>query len=186
MFFLSSRVLQLTCHLQGIPLQPFHHFSDPSFSALVPLGYSSTTPTLNTFVPLTKWSTPYSPFFVRKTHRVMSRLVRMAVDLAALHLLAYPLQGHLIMLPEPAARSTKHKRLQSRRGTRTVRVVSVWRNIRMYAPDPARSRTTRPPSGVADPKYIRIISRLGASGSTNAQAEAAIRRQFQEAHRPSP
>ena len=40
--------------------------------------------------------------------------------------------------------------------------------------------------GGLHPKYIRIISRLGASGSTDAQAEAAIRRQFQEAHRPFP
>ena len=89
MFFLSSR-LQPTHHLRGTPLQPFHHFSDPSFSAFVPLRYLFTAPTLNTFVQLTQWSTFYSPLFVGKTHRVMSRLVRLAADPIALHLLAYP------------------------------------------------------------------------------------------------
>src|SRR5260221_10279998 len=86
--FLSSHVSQPTRHLQGTPLQPFLHFLGPSFSALVPLRYLSTTPTLNTSVPLTQWSTSYSPLFVGKTHRVMNRLVRLAA--AALRLLAYP------------------------------------------------------------------------------------------------
>src|SRR5712691_10774118 len=88
--FLSSHVSQPTRHLQGTPLQPFLHFLDPSFSALVPLRYLSTTPTSNIFVPLTQWSTSYSPLFVGKTHRVTSRLIRLAADLAALRLLAYP------------------------------------------------------------------------------------------------
>ncbi len=88
--FLSSHVSQPTRHLQGTPLQPFLHFLGPSFSALVPLRYLSTTPTLNTFVPLTQWSTSYSPLFVGKTHQVTSRLAPLAMDLAALRLLAYP------------------------------------------------------------------------------------------------
>src|SRR5712691_9005670 len=61
----------------------------PSFLALVPLRYLSTTPTSNTFMPLTQWSTSYSPLFVGKTHQVMSRLAHLAMDLAALHLLVY-------------------------------------------------------------------------------------------------
>jgi len=61
-----------------------------SFSAFTPLPYLSTVPTLNTFVQLTQWNTFYSPLFVGKTHRVMSRLVRLATDPVALHHLAYP------------------------------------------------------------------------------------------------
>jgi len=158
MVFLSSHVLQPTRHLQGTPLQPFRHFSDPSFSALVPLRYLSSTPTLNAFVLLTQWSTSYSHLFVGKTHRVMARLVRLAADLATLHLLAYPRGskvGFGIAHPcswNPATRSRKHGRLRLRRGARTVRVVSIRRNVRMYAPDLAKtaaSWATRPPSRVA-------------------------------------
>jgi len=50
----------------------------------------------------------------------------------------------------PATRSRKHDGLQPRRGARTVRVVSVRRNVRMYTPDlvkTAASWATRPPSG---------------------------------------
>ena len=57
--------------------------------------------------------------------------------------------GYLAMLPEPAARSSKYNRLQSHHETRTMRVVGVWRNVRMYAPDlskTAGSRATRSPS----------------------------------------
>ena len=85
LFFLSSHVLQPTHHLQGTPLQPFCHFSDPS-SALAPLRYLSTTPTLNTFVPQMQWSTSHLPLFVGKIHQVMSHLVHLAVDLAVLHI----------------------------------------------------------------------------------------------------
>ena len=55
------------------------------------------------------------------------------------------------MLPEPATRSSKHDRLQPRRAARTVRVVGVRRNVRMYTADlvkTAASWPTRPPSGV--------------------------------------
>jgi hypothetical protein len=61
------------------------------------------------------------------------------------------IRGHLAMLPEPATRSRKHERLQSRRGARTVRVVIVRQNVRMYTPDLVKltaSWATRPPSGV--------------------------------------
>jgi hypothetical protein len=61
------------------------------------------------------------------------------------------IRGYPAMLPEPATRSRKHDRLQPRRGARTVRVVSVRRNVRMYTPDlvkTAASWATRPPSGV--------------------------------------
>src|SRR6266581_6908813 len=76
---------------RACPSNPFSTFRTPPFrprSRCVTLPPSLTT--LNTFVPLTRWSTSYSPFFVGKTHRVTSRLVRLAVDLAALRLLAYP------------------------------------------------------------------------------------------------
>jgi len=60
----------------------------------------------------------------------------------------------------------------------------------MYAPDLAKTAGELGCStsqwGGSHPKCIHTISRLGASGSTDAQAGAAIRRQFQEAHGPSP
>ncbi|KAH9987661.1 hypothetical protein BJV74DRAFT_978753 [Russula compacta] len=61
------------------------------------------------------------------------------------------IRGYPAMLPEPSTRSRKHDRLQPRRGARTVRVVSVRRNVRMYTPDLvkcAASWASRPPSGV--------------------------------------
>jgi hypothetical protein len=61
------------------------------------------------------------------------------------------IRGYPVMLPEPSTRSRKHDRLQTRRGARTVRVVSVRRNVRMYTPDlvkSAASWATRAPSGV--------------------------------------
>ncbi len=45
------------------------------------------------------------------------------------------IRGYPAMLPEPATRSRSQDRLQPRRGARTVRVVSVRRNVRMYTPD---------------------------------------------------
>src|SRR6266581_7952086 len=93
-FFLSSHDSRTShCPLVIFRAYPSHSFStflDVSFSVLVLLRYLSTTPTLNTSVPLTQLSTPYSPLFVGKMHRVTSRLVHLAVDLVALHLLAYP------------------------------------------------------------------------------------------------
>ena len=63
------------------------------------------------------------------------------------------------------------------------------RLVRMYTPDLVKTccKLGYSPSQWGDSRLtcIRTISRLGASGSTDAQAEAAIRRQFQEAHRPS-
>ena len=62
------------------------------------------------------------------------------------------IRGYPAMLPGPATRSRKHERLQPRRGARTVRVVSVRRNVRMYTPDlvkSAASWATRAPSGVS-------------------------------------
>lgn len=61
------------------------------------------------------------------------------------------IRGYPAMLPEPSTRSRKQERLQPRRGARTVRVVSVRRNVRMYTPDlvkSAASWASRPPSGV--------------------------------------
>jgi len=49
--------------------------------------------------------------------------------------LKYWIRGYPTMLPEPGTQSSKHNRLQSHRGTRTVRVLSVWRSFRVYSPD---------------------------------------------------
>jgi len=60
------------------------------------------------------------------------------------------IRGYPAMLLEPATRSRKHERLQPHRGAHTVRVVSVRRNVQMYAPDLVKSTAswaTRPPSG---------------------------------------
>jgi hypothetical protein len=64
------------------------------------------------------------------------------------------IRGHPAMLPGPATRSRKHERLQPRRGARTVRVVSVRQNVRMYTPDlvkSAASWATQLPSGATHP-----------------------------------
>jgi hypothetical protein len=71
----------------------------------------------------------------------MSCLVRLVADLAALHLLGYPRDSKIgfgvtrypAMLPEPDAQLRKHDGLQPRRGARTVHVVGVRRNFRMYS-----------------------------------------------------
>ncbi|KAH9172544.1 hypothetical protein EDB89DRAFT_1851067 [Lactarius sanguifluus] len=49
------------------------------------------------------------------------------------------IRGYPAMLPDPATRSRSQDRLQPRRGARTVRVVSVRRNVRMYTPDLIKS-----------------------------------------------
>ena len=72
------------------------------------------------------------------------------------------IRGYPAMLPEPATRSRKHDRLQPRRGARTVRVVSVRRNVRMYTPDlvkTAASWATRSPSGVTHTPNVFAQSR---------------------------
>ncbi|KAH8988261.1 hypothetical protein EDB86DRAFT_3065602 [Lactarius hatsudake] len=49
------------------------------------------------------------------------------------------IRGYPAMLPDPATRSRSQDRPQPRRGARTVRVVSVRRNVRMYTPDLIKS-----------------------------------------------
>lgn len=49
------------------------------------------------------------------------------------------IRGYPAMLPEPATRARSQDRLQPRRGARTVRIVSVRRNVRMYTPDLVKS-----------------------------------------------
>jgi hypothetical protein len=61
------------------------------------------------------------------------------------------IRGYPAMLPDPATRSRKNDRLQPRRGARTMRVVSVRRNVRMYTPDLVKTSASwacRAPSGV--------------------------------------
>ena len=72
------------------------------------------------------------------------------------------IRGYPAMLPEPATRSRKHDRLQPRRGARTMRVVSVRRNVRMYTTDlvkTAASWATRAPSGVTHAPNVFAQSR---------------------------
>jgi hypothetical protein len=72
------------------------------------------------------------------------------------------IRGYPAMLPEPATRSRKHDRLQPRRGARTMRVVSVRRNVRMYTSDlvkTAASWATRAPSGVTHAPNVFAQSR---------------------------
>jgi hypothetical protein len=72
------------------------------------------------------------------------------------------IRGYPAMLPEPATRSRKHDRLQPRRGARTMRVVSVRRNVRMYTSDlvkTAASWASRPPSGVTHAPNVFFQSR---------------------------
>ena len=97
--------------------------------------------------------------------------------------------GYPVIPREPDTRSRKPDMLQPRRRARTMRIVSVTRNVRMYTPDLVKdccklgySTSQR---GDSCPECIRTISELGASGSTSAQADSAIRRRFQEAHGPS-
>jgi hypothetical protein len=72
------------------------------------------------------------------------------------------IRGYPAILPEPATRSRNHDRLQPRRGARTMRVVSVRRNVRMYTSDlvkTAASWASRPPSGVTHAPNIFSQSR---------------------------
>ena len=72
------------------------------------------------------------------------------------------IRGYPAMLLEPATQSWKHDRLQPHRGARTVRVVSVRRNVRMYTPDlvkTAVSWATRSPSRVTHVPNVFAQSR---------------------------
>jgi Domain of unknown function (DUF1708) len=72
------------------------------------------------------------------------------------------IRGYPAMLPDPATRFRRQDRLQPRRGARTVRVVSVRRNVRMYSPDlikSAASWATRPPNGTAHTPNAFVQSR---------------------------
>jgi len=72
------------------------------------------------------------------------------------------IRGYPAMLPEPATRSRKHDRLQPRHGARTVRVVSVRRDVRMYTSDLIKTAAcwaTRPPIGVTHaPMYSHNLA----------------------------
>jgi len=157
MFLLSSRVLHPSSSSGHTP-PTFHHFSDPSFSALVPLRYLSTIPTFE-YLRATNVMEHVLLACVRwqKTHRVMSHLVRFGGGPGSAASLGVPtrlkdwIRGYPAMLPEPATRSRKHDRLQPCHGARTVRVVSVMRNVRVYTPDLVKTAACwapRPPSGV--------------------------------------
>ena len=52
------------------------------------------------------------------------------------------IHGYPAMLPEPANRTRSQDRLQPRRGTCTIRVVSVRRNVRIYTPGIIKSATS--------------------------------------------
>jgi hypothetical protein len=91
------------------------------------------------------------------------------------------IRGYPAMLPEPSTRSRKQERLQPRRGARTVRVVSVRRNVRMYTPDlikSAASWASRPPSGVTHaPKRMDLPSNFHpgvASSNTSISSSTTL------------
>ena len=86
MFLPPSRVLQPTRHLRGTPLQPFYHFSDPSFD----LGPAALLFRHTYLEFLRATNAMEHVLLVGKTHRVMTRLVRLAAVLAARHRSTYP------------------------------------------------------------------------------------------------
>jgi len=122
MFFPSSRVLQPTHHLQGTPLQPFHHFSDPSFSALVPtalpfrhthLGYFRATNVMDqVLLAFVRWQDAPSD----ESSGSFADGPGSAASLSVTTRLKDWIRCYPAMLPEPATRSRKHDRLQTRRG----------------------------------------------------------------------
>jgi hypothetical protein len=63
-----------------------------------------------------------------------------AASISVLMRLKDCIRGYPTMPPEPVTRSRKHDRLNPRPGARTVRVVSVRRNVRMYTPDLFKDR----------------------------------------------
>ncbi|KAI0249408.1 hypothetical protein BJV78DRAFT_1228260 [Lactifluus subvellereus] len=72
------------------------------------------------------------------------------------------IRGYPAMLPDPATRTRKQDRLQPRRGARTVRVISVRRNVRMYTPDlvkNAASWGSRPLGGAMHAPNVFVQSR---------------------------
>ena len=129
-------------------------------------------------------------FVRRQDTRLMNRLSRLVVGLAALHLLACPPGSNIgFGVTQPCSQSKEHDNLQPHRGARTVRVVSVRQNVRVYTPDLVKTccKLGYSTSQRGDSRLtcIRTISRLGVSSSTDAQADAAICSRFQEAHGPS-
>jgi len=88
------------------------------------------------------------------------------------------------MFLEPATRSRRHDRLQPR--ARCQRKAERPHVYARSCQDCCKLGYLTSQRGDSCPKCIRTISRLGASDFTDAQADAAIRRQFEEAHGPSP
>jgi len=147
-------------------------------------------------VPLTQWSTSYSPLFVGNTHRVTSRLwfVWRRTWQRCVSWRTHTTQRLDSGLPSHAP-GTGHSIKEARQA-----LTSPWSPHRarcqrkeerphVYArscQDGCKLGYSSSQRGDSHPKCIRTISGLGASGSTDAQADAAIRRQFQEAHGPSP
>ena len=62
------------------------------------------------------------------------------------------IRGYPAMLPEPATRARSQDRLQPRRGARTVRIVSVRRNVRMYTPDLLKNAASWARLGIPHPR----------------------------------
>jgi hypothetical protein len=91
------------------------------------------------------------------------------------------IRGYPAMLPEPATRSRKLDGLQPRRGARTVRMVSVRRNVRMYT---AANWATRPPSGVTHAPNAFAQSRDWERVAPPTLKLTPRCRQFQETHGP--
>ncbi|KAI0280241.1 hypothetical protein BC826DRAFT_1191647 [Russula brevipes] len=145
-------------------------FSALSSSALALPPYLSIILISNISVPPMLWSTSFSRF---------------AASLGVPTRLKDWIRGYPAMLPEPST-DQESREAPTASWRRTVRVVSVRRNVRMYTPDlvkSAASWATRAPSGVTHAlESVCSISRLGASCASHAQVAAALCGQFQEAH----
>jgi len=156
MFLLSSRVLHPARHLQGTHLQPFTTFGPLLFGlgpAALPFHHTyleylrATNVMEHVLLSFVRWKDAQS----NESFGSFGGGPGSAASLGVPTRLKDSIRGYPAMLPGPATRSRKHDRLQPCHGARTVRVVSVRRNVRMYTPDlvkAAASWAARPSSGV--------------------------------------
>jgi len=156
MFFLSTHISLPTRHLQGTPLSTFWTPPFRPWSRCVTfpphyLEYLRATNTMeHILLAFVRWQEAAS----NESSGSFCSGPGSAASLGVPTRLKDWIRGYPTMLPESATRS-RCGRLQPRRGARTVRIVSVRRNVRMYTPDlikTAGSWATRPPSGWPTPQ----------------------------------
>ena len=103
---------------------------------LVPLRFPSTISTSNTSVPRMQWNT--FCLLLLSSYSFGSESGN-ASSLGVPTRLKDRICSYPAMLPEPPTRARSQDKLQLRRGSRTILVVSVRRNVRIYIPDPVKS-----------------------------------------------